>query len=1047
MWTPRRLLLFLAGLGLCVGAFAAYSLAFGRIDGLPPLPAEYFVRRSPDDNDPLPAMSPAVIDVKLQRAFGPACLELNYNHRLELQKNGIILATNELRIEPDGRCKLRPFSVAVIKDRGAGQEAEIYTVHADEAYLLFDEPVKNLSDMGKRKIVGCDLVSDPMLLSPDPRRHRITCNHNRSTADADDDLALETTGPVVYRDADGDKANPGQSPSSIETTAAVRLTDKRGQPQATTITAMGMKIHLASEPPKPGAKGKHKAGAVTGVRRVILTEQVAMNLWIDPKGGFLTSGRPGAEGESPASRSNVQITTPGPFTYDVGAEFDKARFDMKPAPPGGQPGFVQVVRPLVRDNATYYDRLDCDALELQFDHKPNDNAGPNQSVRRSESASLQWVHAWGQYLVLTSQSDNMQAHGNDLLYTATTKQTILSGKPEVTAIKDGHEIHAPQLHLTPAESGGGQEAVAVGAGYFMGRFNGGNPNANAEGVTARWRERMHYQKLDGQELITLTGSARFEDPGRKQSIAGDRIKLTLASEAGSGQPAPGGQPRMKPRRLEVTGRVVARSPELFIHDTETLVVLFKEAPATARPASPSATPSPAPGVVPIPNDKPEAAVKPDEPAVPAKNPLDLASRSVQAFLITPAQGPTILDTVHCEGAVKVHQEPAKPNEKAVDMSADTLDLTRRPEGHLLELSGDISRPAEVHLPDLSLLGLSIRLDQFDNEAFVKGEGSMKIVSTTDLQGNKLEKPSDLLIAWKTEMRFDGKIANFVGNVQADQENSRLLCHSMQATLDKAMKFSQDPNNSGGARSANIERVVCDTEPADGSAPASVVDSLREHGRLVRYQRIEARELSVYKSDGRLDAAGPGEVRILQMGPKETISAAPQNGPRLPKPPGPPEEELKLTFVRYNKKLIANNQPRIARFWENVEVLHLPADNPRLQDNFNRLIDKLPAGALYLKCDQLDILTQPQAGSAKTTHIMVANGKAVVQFDEYYGSANVIKYNEAQQQIIFEGLPGQPAVVNVMKGVGAKPRTLRGEKFIYNRLTGRFDGNGVTWIEN
>ena len=149
--------------------------------------------------------------------------------------------------------------------------------------------------------------------------------------------------------------------------------------------------------------------------------------------------------------------------------------------------------------------------------------------------------------------------------------------------------------------------------------------------------------------------------------------------------------------------------------------------------------------------------------------------------------------------------------------------------------------------------------------------------------------------------------------------------------------------------------------------------------------------------------------------------------------------MKLTFVRYGSKLAVENEKRTAKFWTNVEVLHLPADDPGLRLNFNRLIDNLPKGALYLKCDRLEVYTDEQAG--KKNHIMIAYNKAKVQFDEYIGDADIIKYNEAQQQVIFEGSPGRPAVLTKQVARGQR-QTTRGDKFIFNRATNQLEGNNV-----
>ena len=71
----------------------------------------------------------------------------------------------------------------------------------------------------------------------------------------------------------------------------------------------------------------------------------------------------------------------------------------------------------------------------------------------------------------------------------------------------------------------------------------------------------------------------------------------------------------------------------------------------------------------------------------------------------------------------------------------------------------------------------------------------------------------------------------------------------------------------------------------------------------------------------------------------------------------------------------------------------------------------------------------------------------MQFDNFYGQADVIVYNEEKQQVIFEGSQGQPAVLSQLQAPGQKPKIFRGYKFTYNRLTGKFDGNDVISISD
>src|SRR5262249_7264318 len=156
-----------------------------------------------------------------------------------------------------------------------------------------------------------------------------------------------------------------------------------------------------------------------------------------------------------------------------------------------------------------------------------------------------------------------------------------------------------------------------------------------------------------------------------------------------------------------------------------------------------------------------------------------------------------------------------------------------------------------------------------------GPGTMRLVSTTDFQGNKLAKPTDLLVSWKDEMYFNGTIARFQGHIQASQDNTRLLCDGMEVTLDQEVKLDQaTAEKKPGAKAASVAKVVCETDGRDGAQPVSVVDSIYEinggERKMVRYQRIESRRLDLYKLEGKMEAPGPGEVRILQLGPKDMV---------------------------------------------------------------------------------------------------------------------------------------------------------------------------------
>lgn len=1051
MWTPRRILLLILGVGVFGGAYGVYSRFLGSIDGLPQLPTEFIARRA--DSDPFLAPTQTVTDKKLLLAFGQNCEEIGYNYKLELPAKGIIIATNQYDIDPDGRLKLTPFSLATIKDRPGGAHPEIYSVHCDLGFLEFDKPVKTMQEIGTRRIVACELLGDPGILSHDPRRGLIHLLHNRGTPETDDDLSLVTGGPVSYRESSQpglplDKARP-----EISTTAAVQIIDRRNAPQSTTVTAQGMQVFLLTETPGIAAKrsSAKNSASVSGVRRVVLPANVNMNLWLDSGGAFLATAKPAAAAPAggKAERTNLQISTMGPFTYDIAPEGDRARFDRLPPSATPLPNSVRVVRPQARSaQSVLNDQLECDALELKFAAKSTGN--PSDSVIKPskptsarpgepERTQIEWIHAWGQFVVLTSDEEKLEARGNDLFHDAIAKTTTLHGQPETVALKEGNEIHAPVLILHGGDDKTQQHAEARGAGYFRMLDRNGQQRT----VMGRWKDRLVFRKEESRDALTLTGEATFEDPASGQFLRGDTIKLVMSPDSKGIDPRALGTTgsRPKPQRLEAYGNVVARAPEINVQDTEELVVLFKDptpppvpaaAPSSGTPASAPPSPAPAPavgiGTKSRNNEKP-------------KQPINLRARRIQVFLVMATGDQTQLDRVDCEGNVFVHQDPTAPQTKPVEMRGTGLNLRHLPEGNILEVKGDLQTPGEVTLPELELIGPYIKIDQVENVAEVVGIGSMKFESQTDLQGKKLDRPMPLMVTWKQKMRFNGTTALFHGHVQADQAETSLLCNNMQVFLNRPVSLQQpQPGQQRPADSsaANVDKVICDNQGQTLPQPVTITENVRgPDGKLLRYQRIETDTVAMHKEEGLMEA-GPGAVRILQPGTKSDnpLAPPPNTGGKPAAKDKPAEEEYKLTWIRYGRALRVNNPNRTATFHKNVEVLHLPKDDPCLQSDFGSIVDRLPPGAVFLSCERLDVYGQKTA-DGRTQQQFTATERARVQAAEFYGSANVIKYDEAKQLIVFEGSDGANAELYLTKVKGGDAQTIKAKKITYNRQTGAF----------
>jgi hypothetical protein len=1050
--------------GTCYGIYAQF---LGWVDGLPALPTALLDVRPVGDDVPLPIAAPLQpAAIMLKQAFGENCRESDYPIQVYVKAKGIVLAAREFKPEKaDGRVRLTPFSLALFGKKVGESLPDIYSVHCDTAYLTFDKRIERETDIANARIIGVELVSDLNLPDEDERKGLIHITHNRKTPSTDDDLYVRTPGPLLYRETP--VGAPDDTPN-IWTGAAIECFDRQseprglnGQPKQTpipTIVAQGLNVYLLSDAP---AKGANKPTAINGVRRIDLLSAVVMNLWVDSNSGFLGSPKPSETKPAvvlvgppaptpPAEKTRVQIKTRGPFHYDVQA--DKAKFEIEPNPDPHLPSAVEVCR---SNKENTNDVLTCDYLEIQFQRKAAKGSDkPAKAGGNADMADLeiQTAHAWGKQIALSSDSENLSAFGTDLVYDATLQQTVLQGEPNgMQALKDGHEIYARKLQLNGLNSKGQQTAIAWGPGILrMNERGSAKPGERTPPREATWNEQLTFTKDDGVDLLTLTGGATFVDTAADQRLQARTLKLWLADgKAAAKTGANTGLGSRRPQRLLAQGQVVAHSPDLDVHDCEQLNVFFIEAPVPKMVAAPAPAPTAvahATAPVPLAASAPTtqaAPVAPPPPPPVKKPPIDLRARTVETVVLRKGTE-NELDEVHCAGGVRVHQDPAPGEPRGIDITGATLHIKHYPEGNVMDVLGHPNRLAEIVLPKLALLGPDVQVDQRANTARVKGGGSMRLPSATDLNGVPLAKPTEMTIHWLREMQFVGDYAVFVGGVQAEQLGRRVQTPRMTVKLDRVVKLNPandkakpDAKPTAKEEPAKVDRVECDT---DGQREVRVLIEDGERGPLgawTKFQRIVALTTVLDNLDNRLDASGPGEVRLLQMGRKDgTLSPAPASPTSAPA-----EQEMKLTRVRFRGKMMADNKQRTASFIEEVEVVYLPSDNPDLVID----LDRLPPTAFTLRCKQMDLYTR-QIDPQKAVRLMEAKGRATASARTFQGDADVIKFNEETDTIIFEGTDASPATLYRSKIVGGAAEVIRGTKIFYNLRDGSYKGEKIQLIQ-
>ncbi|MFM7099012.1 MAG: hypothetical protein ACKO16_16510 [Gemmataceae bacterium] len=1072
MWTPKRILILGFGFSLFLALYFVYAWFLGAIDGIPPLPPA-FSARAKEDLPPLPVRPTSRVVTKLQQAFGLDCPEVQRKIKIELNSRNMLFAADSFQIEPDGRVRLLPLSVVVFnRDKNENRTLEINTIRGEVAYLKFDRPIVNLTDIGNRKIVGGEISG------------KIEIINNRKTPSRDDDLFIFIpNGPLFYQ----------ESKQLIWTTDIIHLTDNHSKPRPTEIHGQGMEMELLTEAslPTPAQTKKSKGDNILGVKKVKLLSQVDMHLYVDNDSSFLGAtpekGKPEKATGTPREKAHIGIKTLGTFDYLIQKGRDIATFDACISP-GTPKRDVIVTRH--HEGKGLIDQLVCEKLEINLKRK--ESVGPSSGIQNEEKSfnsgiDIENALATGKEVVLISEEEKLEAHGNSFFYDAKTSTATLKGSPEMWAVKEGNILHAVDMTIQNEKADpknptakSFQKATARGPGWI--NITEKDKNIKGKPVRATWKEQLVSTREGNLDLLILTGEAKFDDPVHDQNLHADTLKVWLkASELkkqNTTSPLDGKEQNpqsttnptgsgKKLHRVEAIGNVSADSKEVIIRDSGRLSAWFKEvAPKNALTVGTSASPinnGPKPAIAsqtttnqttpPI-SVIPNMGIKIDannndnikkNPNTP--RPIHLSARSIEAW-VDQIENKNKLERLWTEGSVTVKQDSEKPGEKGVDIKGDTLQMTAHPDGNFLVVTGDL---AQLRMDRMLIVGPEVNIDQATNKAWVNGVGAMQMESTTNFQGTKLNKPVPMEVHWNKSMFFNGKFAEFHGGIQAEQENSRLACQSLQVFFDKAVSLKAGNKPEQPAR---VQNLVCDRS-------VRVEEIIREDDKIIKYHRIQSITLSMNKLDkddldgkdgpdgNEVRASGPGEVRIMQRSGADIsltpISPEKQNTPDIKANEKGSEDEMKLTQVSFLRSMYGNSKRNTATFLENVRVLNFPSENPTIEIDLESVMDHLPKGGIYLRCDRLDVLSKQ--GKNKSQQEMIAKGRVIVQAQEFWGRAEQVSYEEAKNLVIFYGGENGLATLYKKTRQGVPPEEIKGKKITYNRLSGQFKIDEGRWLNN
>ena len=353
MWTPKRVFLLASGLVFFLSAYIVYGSVLGlsSINGLPQLPAPY-CDDSPDSvaSPTLPAENV----VKLKKAFGETCEELQYPIKIWVGSKRICLAAADYDTNKAGQLILSQFRIAIFgQEMDPNRCPEINTASSNQAVLTFDHPIQTLSDIGKYKVVAGELVGDIKIRnnrrSSDPLDGILVFIKPKAikwfkiTDYGLDSLRREEMPEAILAKLKSLKDNNFEELKHLSAALANILTmeelkrweepvlnharepeparlyfddkmakiwsdgdvvvwDYQNKANPTHITAVGLEVKLAREDGKspPAAARKAKNDNVSGVDTIQLLSQVNMDMYVDSDSGFLSPAK-----TAPAQKSGV----------------------------------------------------------------------------------------------------------------------------------------------------------------------------------------------------------------------------------------------------------------------------------------------------------------------------------------------------------------------------------------------------------------------------------------------------------------------------------------------------------------------------------------------------------------------------------------------------------------------------------------------------------------------------------------------------------------------------------------------------------------------
>lgn len=403
-----------------------------------------------------------------------------------------------------------------------------------------------------------------------------------------------------------------------------------------------------------------------------------------------------------------------------------------------------------------------------------------------------------------------------------------------------------------------------------------------------------------------------------------------------------------------------------------------------------------------------------DPDDPLKNPRGLDIAGAKLNLDATRAGSVMTVTGAAPAHAEVHFEAISLYGPTVVIDQPTNAVSVDGVGRLVmpaqsdPYGGTRSRPTELQVnwtKSMRFFGAKARAEFYGQVQAVQRQ--------TPRSGGKLET-APVPRARVTGYRPDPAVAIRPGPPPDDgsRPESWVLCHRLDVTFDRPVYFNnarrQGPKPAGQVAAADenprLKTAQCTPMPDDEAAklpPRNAelarrvfyIESLTKDGKVIKAQRINAAQIDLAndaeKREQQVIAAGPGDVRILQLGAKEVIGQ-----PARPTSPGqtvaPADQEMKLTLVKFDSRMVATDKGKLyqeAVFDDGGRVWQVPTENL----NLDVVAHDPPERTVYLEASyRLTVSSSKVRPDAPAEQRLTAVGNAMFRDEKYQGNGHTIQ---------------------------------------------------------